>query len=261
MATVQATIPRSEGPGTMPIEVEGDELPARDSLVAAVDEAWTRLARPGTWWNGAERLAIAAEVRQAHRCRLCQDRKAQLSPYAMAGRHESLGVLDAEAVEAIHRLATDAGRIGERWVRDRTGGPLGEGRYVEIVALTAIVTGLDTFERALGRPQRELPEPVPGEPTRHRPAGAKRNLAWVATLAPEDVGPGDPNPYPQHGDKNIHRAVSLVPQAVIDFFDLDVELYLKDHEIRDFAHEHRAISHAQIELIAGRTSALNRCYY
>ena len=44
-------------------------------------------------------------------------------------------------------------------------------------------------------------------------------------------------------------------------FDLDVELYLKDSEIRDFANEYREISHAQIELIAGRASAINGCYY
>jgi alkylhydroperoxidase family enzyme len=86
-------------------------------------------------------------------------------------------------------------------------------------------------------------------------------LAWVSTVAPEDVSAGDPNPYPLHGEKNIHRALSLVPQEVANFFDLDVELYLKDHEIRDFSTEYRAISHAQIELIAARASVINRCYY
>ena len=65
-----------------------------------------------------------------------------------------------------------------------------------------------------------------------------------------------------HGSpKNIHRALSLVPQEVINFFDLDVELYLKDHEIRDFGREYRALSHPQIELLAGRVSALHGCYY
>jgi hypothetical protein len=108
---------------------------------------------------------------------------------------------------------------------------------------------------------RALAPAQDGSLTRHRPAGAKRNLAWIATVAPEDVESGDPNPYPLHGDKNIHRALSLVPQAVIDFFDLDVELYLRDHEIRDFTTEYRAISHAQIELIAGRASAINGCFY
>jgi hypothetical protein len=102
---------------------------------------------------------------------------------------------------------------------------------------------------------------VAGQPIRHRPAGAKRDLAWVSTLYPRDVGPEDPNPFPVHGDKNIHLALSLVPQEVFNFFDLDVELYLKDHEIRDFSREYRAIRHRQIELIAARASAINRCFY
>lgn len=245
------------------IQLETEHLPARDALVAAVADAWWRLAKPGTWWTGRERLAIAAEVREAKSCELCAFRRAALSPYGTDSSHDCTpgSSLSPEAIEAVHRLATDAARITERWVRGVCDGPLGEERYVELVSVVAIVTALDTFDHALGRPLLALPMPVAGMPSRRRPAGAKRNLAWVSTLAPEDVGPGDPNPYPLHGDKNIHRAVSLVPQGVIDFFDLDVELYLKDHEIRDFATEYRAISHAQIELIAARASALNRCFY
>ena len=105
------------------------------------------------------------------------------------------------------------------------------------------------------------PAPRPGAPNRRRPAGAKRDLAWVPTVAPEDLTADDPDPYTVHGSKNIHRALSLAPQEVLNFFDLDVELYLKDHEIRDFTQEYRALSHAQIELLAGRVSALNGCYY
>jgi hypothetical protein len=245
----------------MQIEVAGRFLPIRPSLLSAIEEAWDRLAAPGTWWSGAERTAIAAEARNAKSCRLCEARKQALSPYAAKGVHDSLGNLPGEAVEAVHRLVTDASRITEAWVRDMADGQLGEAGYIEIVSVVATVTALDTFDHALGRPPRALAAAVDGSPTRRRPAGAKRNLAWVATLAPEDVASGDPNPYPVHGDKNIHRALSLVPQAVIDFFDLDVELYLRDHEIRDFATEYRAISHAQIELIAGRASAINRCFY
>lgn len=243
------------------IAVDGEDVPIRRSLAAAIEDAWRRLARPGTWWSGSERLAIAAETRAAGQCRLCRERQAALSPYAVSGVHDAATDLPADAVEAIHRIRTDAGRITERFVREIADGPLGEERYVEIVAVVAITTALDTFDGVLGRPRRPLPAPQAGEPTRHRPAGARRDLAWVATLAPDMVSAGDPNPYPLHGDKNIHRAVSLVPQEVFNFFDLDVELYLKDHEIRDFGTEYRAITHAQIELIAGRASALNRCFY
>jgi len=245
----------------MAIDDAVTDLPARAGLLAAIEAAWARIAEPGTWWSGVERIAIVAEARAAGECALCRRRKAALSPYAEAGSHGSTSLLPEPAVEAIHRLATDAGRITEAWARSLCDGTLGEARYVEIVSLVAIVTALDTFEHALGRPRRPLPVAKAGAPTRRRPAAARRGLAWVATLAPEDAAAGDPNPYPVHGDKNIHRALSLVPAEVFNFFDLDVELYLKDHEIRDFAREHRAITHAQIELIAARASALNRCFY
>jgi len=37
--------------------------------------------------------------------------------------------------------------------------------------------------------------------------------------------------------------------------------YLPGAVMRDFSREHRAISHPQIELLAARVSALNRCLY
>lgn len=243
------------------IEVDGDSLPIRPRLALAIDDAWGRLASAGTWWSGAERIAIATETRSAMHCSLCARRREALSPYSITGEHDTATDLPSEAIEAIHRIKSDASRITQHWVRSMVEGPLGEERYVEIVAIVAIATALDTFDHVLGRTPRPFPLPIPGRQSQHRPARAERDLAWVATLAPEKVSHDDPNPYPLHGDKNIHRALSLVPQEVFNFFDLDVELYLKDQEIRDFANEYRAITHPQIELIAGRASALNRCFY
>ena len=240
------------------IEVANERLPIRESLKREMEVAWIRLASAGTWWTGAERLNIAAEARHALDCDLCQQRLKALSPNAVDGKHEALDRLPEGVVEAIHRLVNDAGRITKSWLRSLD---IEDTQYVVIIGVIAVLTGLDTFDRALGQPLRSLPAPIAGEPTRLKPAGAKNDLAWVKTVAPEDVGTRDPNPYPVHGDKNIHRALSLVPQEVFNFFDLDVELYLKDHEIRDFEREYRAISHAQIELIAGRTSALAGCFY
>ena len=115
----------------------------------------------------------------------------------------------------------------------------------------ATITALDTFDETLGAPLRKLPEAGGGMPVRRAPAGAKRDLAWVPTVAPEDLSRDDLDPYARHGHLNIHRALSLVPQEVVHFFDLDVALYLNDKEIRDFDNEYRALSHAQIELMAG----------
>ncbi len=246
---------------TIEIKVDGRILPVRASLSDALDEAWLRLSKPGTWWSGEERVAIAAEVRSAETCLLCKQRKASVTPYAIVGTHQSNNQLPEPVVEAIHRLKTDAGRITETWVRSMVADALTEEQYVEIISITAIVTAVDTFDDAIGQPRRPLPEAMPGRATQIRPVQAKRDLAWVATLAPDDIPPGDLNPFAVHGDKNIHRGLSLVPQEVMNFFDLDVELYLRDQEIRDFEVEYRAISHAQIELIAARASAINACFY
>ncbi len=52
-----------------------------------------------------------------------------------------------------------------------------------------------------------------------------------------------------------------MPDEVVGFFDLDAVQYLPDRVLRDFGREYRAISHAQIELVAGRVSSLNGCVY
>jgi alkylhydroperoxidase family enzyme len=236
-------------------------LPIRDGLARERKRAWQRLAAAGTWWSGEERVAIAAEARNAPSCALCLKRSQALSPYTVDGLHDGLGKLSAPMVEIVHRIATDAGRLTKKWLYSMLGEAVTEEQYVEAVGVIALITALDTFDLALGLPRQPLPAPRPGVPSRHRPAGAKRDLAWVRTVAPENLTPDDPDPYKVHGTKNIHRALSLVPQEVLNFFDLDVELYLKDHEIRDFTREYRALSHAQIELLAGRVSALNGCYY
>ena len=60
---------------------------------------------------------------------------------------------------------------------------------------------------------------------------------------------------------NIHRALSLVPAEVAGFFDLDAAQYLPDAALRDFGTEYRALTHAQIEFLAARVSAINQCFY
>ncbi len=72
-------------------------VPVREDLVTAHQTQWARLARPGTWWTGKQRRAIAGEVRAAARCELCRQRKASLSPYTVPGEHHSEGELPAAA--------------------------------------------------------------------------------------------------------------------------------------------------------------------
>jgi hypothetical protein len=234
----------------------------RDDLAAAHARAWARLAGAGTWWDGAERVAIAAETRHAPSCDLCRRRKAALSPAAIEGRHDSLGDLPQSVVEVVHRVCTDPGRLGERWFRDLMAAGLGDGQYVETVSIIAHVVAIDTMARGLGLDPPPLPEAKPGLPSRHRPAGARPGGAWVAWLEPTDLGEAEAGLYPAGlPPANIRKAMSLVPDEARSFFDLVAHQYQGPLEMRDFAREYRAISHAQIELLAARVSALNQCLY
>lgn len=239
-----------------------DEAPVavRDSLAAAHRRAWRRIAGPGTWLDGERRVAIAAETRHARDCTLCAERKEALSPYAVDGAHDNLGALPGPVVEIIHRIATDPARLMERWYRDALAAGIGDTDYVETVAVVATVVAVDTFTSGLGMAPHPLPEPVAGAPARIRPPGAREGLAWVPTVAPEDATPDEADLYALSG-AHIRRAMSLVPDEVRGFFDLVDNQYLSGAEMRDFSREFRAISHAQIELIAGRVSTLNQCLY
>jgi hypothetical protein len=241
---------------------DSSALPIRDDLAAAHTRAWERIARPGTWWGGAERVAIAAETRHALRCDFCRRRKVALSPAAIVGRHDSLGGLSDPIVEVVHRVRTDPARLGERWFREVIAGGLGDGEYVETVSIVAHVVAVDTMARGLGLDLLPLPKPQAGLPSHYRPPGAGPGGAWVAWVEPADLGETEIGLYPAgRPAANIMKAMSLVPDEVRGFFDVVSTQYQGPLEMRDFSHEYRAISHAQIELLAARVSALNQCLY
>ena len=234
----------------------------RDDLAAAHARAWSRIARPGTWWDGTARVAIAAEARNAPSCTLCRRRKEALTPLSIEGTHDSLDRLPEIVVEVVHRLRTDPGRLGERWYRDVIASGLTEEQYVEIVSVAAHTVAIDTMACGLGIDVLPLPDPKPGSPTHYRPEAAKPGGAWVPWVEPADAGEVEAGIYPSDRlPANIMKAVSLVPAEVRSFFDLVTHQYLPGEVMRDFSREYRAISHAQIELLAARVSALNRCLY
>jgi hypothetical protein len=59
----------------------------------------------------------------------------------------------------------------------------------------------------------------------------------------------------------VIRAMSLVPDEVRTLADLSAAHYLPNHRVRDPAAQQGSLSRPQIELIAGRVSALNQCFY
>jgi len=244
----------------MTFSYAGSALAIREDLASAHARIWDRLGSPGTWLDAARRVAVAAETRNASRCRLCRDRKAALSPSAVDGRHDSLGELPENWIEVIHRIATDPARLTQIWYRRMLTTGLGDAEYVEIVGVLAHVTAIDTFARGLGLSPQPLPEPKGGAPSRYRPAEARQHDYWVPTIAWDEHGPNEAD-YFVGNPSNIRTAMSLVPDETRSFFILSANQYLPGPAMRDFSREYRAITHRQIELLAGRISALNRCLY
>lgn len=157
-------------------------VPVRDDFAAAHTCFWKRLALPGAWWTGAERVAIAAEVRHARHCALCQARRQALTPAAVEGQHDHRGALPDAAVEVIHRVVTDPGRLSRKWLNDTLATGLSAEQYVEIIGTLVAMVSIDSFCRGIGMPLHALPEPQPGAPSYYRPPGAIQEDAWVPMI-------------------------------------------------------------------------------
>ena len=238
---------------------EQASLQVRPDLAAAHDQAFQRLAQAGTWFSGAERLAIARETRRARHCALCAERKAALSPNHVAGNHDSVGDLAPVLVEQVHRIATDPGRLTEAWYHGLLAAGLADTSYVEGLSVVATTIAVDTFARAIGTAEAPLPAAVAGAASRQRPASATHEGSWVPTI-PRGANTGpEADLYAGGFVPNVRRAMSLVPDAVRQFFQLLSTQYLANLAFGEATG--RAISRAQIELLAARVSALNRCFY
>ncbi len=239
----------------------GSTLAVRSDLIEAHERAWAAIAAPGTWLSGTQRVAVAAEIRNARGCGFCERIKSALSPYAVEGTHDSLGVLGAAQVELIHRVVNDPGRLSEKWSASVLARGLFEGEYVETVGVIAMVMIMDTCHRALGLAQRALPVAAQGEPTRYRPPGAKKKAAWLPLVEPEDAVPEDGPMYPNPKAGYIYRGLSMVPQAVRDYWALANVHYLPGEYVYQFDTSIRAIERPQVEILAARVSAMHECAY
>jgi hypothetical protein len=227
---------------------------------AAIEESWRDLGRAGTWWTGAERAALAAEARAARACATCAERRAARSPWAGDATHAASGGLAAPVVDAVHRLSTDPGRLTVRWLEDLVAAGVGEEAAVELVAIVSFVAMADTLAVATGAPERALPAPEAGEPSRARPAGLEKSCAWVPTVDPARAeGPVALVYGMIERDAgfvfHVARALTAVPDAMATF-------------LRGFFvhyHTHGApkgtLSRPQVELLAASTSSINECFY
>ena len=196
-------------------------IPVRPDLLAGLRSLWSNLAAPGTWWSGAERMAVAE-----------------------AARGGTTDLIPSIAAGAARTIYADITATSRAWVEGVLARGLTMPLFVEVIGVVSRLAAVDEFTRALGRPLEPLPEPLPGAPTREDPPSARSGRSWV----------------PMVGGMSITRALSLVPDESEAQEEIHGLLYLSYEQMADQGFE-RELTRPQMELVAGRVSAINECFY
>ena len=192
----------------------------------------------------------------------CRERKQALSPYNFPGDHDCGDGLPGRVVDAVHRIITDQGRITQAWIDGNAEAGLSEEHYVELLGIAVTVFSIDEFNRALGLPLEPLPEPRPGEPDHYRPELAQAGTGYVPMLPPEGAIGAESDLWKGRRTANVLRALTLVPNALRDWKLVSEVQYLDaDSIITMRAPRERALNRMQMEVVAGRVSSHNECFY
>ena len=232
------------------------DYPIRDDIDTIHSNQLDQLGKPGTWGTAKQRLAIAQEVRNAS-----YDAGLQELPEKESSRSSTN--LPEIVREVVQKLAVSPNDYLEDTYDKATENGLSDEEYVEIVGIVSRLTCMDIFARGIGVPLRPLPEPQQGEPSRKRPVTAKKEMAWVPTIPNLPEGGEDALELYGEGYKTyIVRGLSLVPDEVRKHLELEESQYLpmKNIFIPDYQH-HEGFTRAQCEIVAGRVSALNECFF
>ena len=130
------------------------------------------------------------------------------------------------------------------------------------MGIVVAVFSIDEFHRALGLDLESLPVPEPGEITRYRPAMLSEDIGFVPTVPPDGSVGEESDLWPPGRTANVVRALSAVPDAVRDWRALGAAQYLSFAGMRNFVQDDaRSMNRMQMELVAGRVSAVNECFY
>jgi hypothetical protein len=228
--------------------VTGTEPTVREELAEAHRLAWEHIARPGSWWTGAERIELASTAI------LALADGDPLPPWAhvtASGRLPDARVAPAAAHDFTYRLARHAGTI-TRDVYDVVTTTIGELPFVELCAIVSTVAAVWHFRRNIGLPVPPLPAPVAGEPTGRRPDRvAQAQLNWVPVADPPDQVAA------------VVQAYTAVPDEQDITWRMADAQYMPDAEMVDPAWTRRTggLSRAQMELVAARVTKLRDCFY
>ena len=84
-------------------------LTERPDIQIALSNYFLFLAKPGYWWHGAQKVAIAAAARAASTCALCAEKKAALSRGQIKTLHPESDLLSPLIIDMVHQIITDQG--------------------------------------------------------------------------------------------------------------------------------------------------------
>ena len=221
-----------------------------EELKTAHETAWNKIAGPGDFFSGEERIEMIRAARDADDCELTLARKNAISPFAVNGEYVGDYLLDSNAIDVIRRIASDPGRLTKAWFNQVIANGLAPEEYVEVVSVVTTSIIIDTLLQAIGLAQHLLPQAREGNPRKVLNSGAIEIGAWLPVL---DV----PSQTADHGlpkVPNIARSLGLVPGALQLFFGTFSPHY-------SLSNIQSSLSQDQAEFVASRVSAMNECFY
>lgn len=235
----------------MTLSYDDSPYPVRSDLLDTHARVWESLGTPGTWWTAAERVEIAREGRRARAAR----------GLAIAPEAPETELPDG-AREVARVVGGDPTSIERDWYDRIVPDRLPDTHYIEAVGVIVRSVSVDVFCRGLGIPERPYPTAGAGEPSRVRPTTAVVDEAWVPMIPNGPEGGDEAKSTFGGQNANVIRALSLVPAEVHGIEDVGNHQYIRGPRVLDAKFEPGyGISRAQIELIAGRISAIHECYY
>ncbi len=239
----------------MDIYAESD-YPTANNISAVHQNQLIQISKPGYWGNGTQRLEIA---------KLARDFGIEAGILEKPLNHETAKANNVTPVikHLVKTLAIEPKVIDEKFFLNIIDSGLSEEEYTEIIGVVSRITNIDLYARAIGAPLPQFPKPEIGNHSKERPPEAIKEDAWVSTIpngpAGKEIGKdlykGRPMPY-------ILRALSLVPDECRSNMVLESCQYAELGRVLDFSYNHYdSLSRPQVEIIAGRVSALNECFY
>lgn len=170
------------------------------------------------------------------------------------------------AIDAIHRITTDSGRITQSYVDSLRKDGVSAEHYIELLGVIILTLPVDEFHRALGLPLETLPTPLAGTPTQYRVPDAQleSETGFVPMIKPDGAVGAEADIFQGASTAgNVIRAVTLVPNAIREYIPQFNAYYMTFEQMGDMAAmvQGRALDRMQIELIASRISVLNECVY